>query len=166
MVVADLPVTRDTLLVRLLGAGGVLRRAIADLHDLPVDAPERELVLPILLGLRLEMIEKPVKATQDDLEFIMSTQEIVEKFIQEQRRAGIQQGIELGVQQGLQRGLQQAMRQDILDVFTERFGSPPADVAALVARTDDVTVLRGWLKLVARASMEEALASMRNASAR
>jgi len=39
--VSELPVTRDTLLVRLLGAGSALKKAIAELQALPADAPER-----------------------------------------------------------------------------------------------------------------------------
>lgn len=41
VVVNELPVTRDTLLLRLLGAGRVLRQAIQELQDLPDDAAER-----------------------------------------------------------------------------------------------------------------------------
>jgi len=43
VVVNELPVARDTLLVRLLGAGSVLKQAIAELQSLPAEAPERRL---------------------------------------------------------------------------------------------------------------------------
>jgi hypothetical protein len=47
VVVNVLPVARDTLLVRLLGAGSVLKQAIAELQALPVvEAPEGRLALP------------------------------------------------------------------------------------------------------------------------
>jgi hypothetical protein len=46
VVVKELPVTRDTLLLRLLGAGSVLKHAIAELQALPAEAPERRLALP------------------------------------------------------------------------------------------------------------------------
>jgi hypothetical protein len=52
VVVSELPVTRDTLLVRLLGAGSTLRHAIAELQALPEEAPERRLALPVLLLIR------------------------------------------------------------------------------------------------------------------
>jgi hypothetical protein len=55
VVVSELPVTRDTLLLRLLGAGRVLNQAIAELKALQAEAPERTLALPILLRLRLEI---------------------------------------------------------------------------------------------------------------
>ena len=149
VVVAELPATRDTLLVRLMGAGGVLDRAIAELRMLPLDAPERSLALPILLSLRLEIPADPSERTEDDQEFVMSTQDLVEKFIQEQRREG----------------RQEAMREDVIDVFTERFGPPPGDVTAILGRTNDLATLRGWLKLVARSSAEEALAAIRGEAA-
>jgi hypothetical protein len=82
-VVSELPVTRDTLLVRLLGAGAVLKNAIAELEALPEDAPERRLALPILLRLRLAVPSDPARQTSDDQEFLMNTQDIVENFRRE-----------------------------------------------------------------------------------
>jgi hypothetical protein len=43
VVVSELPVARDTLLLRLLGAGRVLRQAIPELKALQAEAPERTL---------------------------------------------------------------------------------------------------------------------------
>jgi hypothetical protein len=71
VVVSALPVTRSTLLVRLMGAGTVLKHAIAELKALPLDARERLLALPILLHVRLEVPEDPAKRTSDDEEFLM-----------------------------------------------------------------------------------------------
>jgi hypothetical protein len=50
VVVNELPVARDTLLVRLLGAGAVLKQAITELKELQAEAPERTLALPILVA--------------------------------------------------------------------------------------------------------------------
>jgi post-segregation antitoxin (ccd killing protein) len=88
VVVSELPVARDTLLVRLLGADRVLKQAIAELKALPADAPERTLVLPILLRLRLDVPTDPAKQTADDQEFLMTTQDIVETW----RRKAIEEG--------------------------------------------------------------------------
>jgi hypothetical protein len=88
VVVNELPVTRDTLLVRLLGAGSVLKQAIAELQALPVEAPERRLALPVLLRLRLTVPIDPAQRTSDDQEFLMNTQDIVETW----RREAIQEG--------------------------------------------------------------------------
>jgi hypothetical protein len=88
VVVNELPVTRDTLLVRLLGAGSVLKQAIAELQALPVEAPERRLALPVLLRLHLTVPTDPAQQTSDDQEFLMNTQDIVETW----RREAIEQG--------------------------------------------------------------------------
>ncbi len=69
VVVSELPVARDTLLLRLLGARRVLQQAIAELKALPAEAPERTLALPILLRLRLDIPTDPANQTSDDQEF-------------------------------------------------------------------------------------------------
>jgi hypothetical protein len=94
VVVNELPVARDTLLVRLLGAGSVLKQAIAELQALPADAPERRLALPVLLRLRLTVPIDPAQQTSDDQEFLMNTQEIVETWRREAIQEGLQQGLE------------------------------------------------------------------------
>jgi hypothetical protein len=85
VVVSELPVRRDTLLLRLLGADRVLEQAIAELKALEAAAPERTLALPILLRLRLEVPSDPASQTSDDREFLMQTQDIVEAWRQEAR---------------------------------------------------------------------------------
>jgi hypothetical protein len=88
VVVNELPVTRDTLLVRLLGAGSVLKRAIAELQALPAEAPERRLALPVLLRSRLTVPTDPAQQTSDDQEFLMNTQDIVETWRREAMKEG------------------------------------------------------------------------------
>jgi hypothetical protein len=88
VVVNELPVVRDTLLVRLLGAGSVLKRAIAELHALPAEAPESTLALPVLVRLRLTVPTDPVQQTSDDQEFLMNTEDVYETW----RRATMQEG--------------------------------------------------------------------------
>ncbi len=110
VVVSELPVTRDTLLVRLLGAGSVLKKAIAELQALPADAPERRLALPVLLRLRLTVPADPAQQTSDDQEFLMNTQDIVETWRQ--------QAIEEAVKQGVERE-----RKLLLRLLRRRFGA-------------------------------------------
>ena len=114
LVVSELPVTRDTLLVRLLGAGSVLKLAIAELLALPTEAPERRLALPVLLRLRLTVPIDPAQQTSDDQEFLMNTQDIVDNW----RREAVQEGVQLGLQQGLQQG----ERKLLLRQLRRRFG--------------------------------------------
>jgi hypothetical protein len=114
VVVNELPVDRDTLLLRLLGAGAVLKQAIAELRGLPAEARERTLALPVLLRLRLAVPIDPAKQTSDDQEFLMNTQDVVETW----RREAIQEG----VKQGLKQGLEQGERKLLLRLLRRRFG--------------------------------------------
>jgi hypothetical protein len=94
VVVSELPVVRDTLLVRLLGAGSVLKHAIAELQALPAEAPERRLALPVLVRLHLTVPTDPAQQTSDDQEFLMNTQDIVETWRREAVQEGVKQGVE------------------------------------------------------------------------
>jgi hypothetical protein len=111
VVVSELPVTRDTLLMRLLGAGAVLKHAIAELEALPADAPERRLALPVLLRLHLTVPSDPAKHTSNEQEFLMDTEDIVETF----RRKAIEEGVKQGLEQG--------ERKVLLRLLRRRFGT-------------------------------------------
>jgi hypothetical protein len=147
VVVNELPVTRDTLLVRLLGAGAVLRQAIAELKALQADDPERKLAQPLLVGLRLTVPSDPTKQTAEDQEFLMDTQDAVEIW----RREAVQEGIE----QGLQQGARQNAVRSLVEVFEARFGEMPEDLRAVLEDVDDEPTLVEWLRLAATRSADE-----------
>ena len=146
VVVNELPVVRDTLLVRLLGAGVVLKQAIAELKALEPDAPERALALPILLRLRLTVPSDPAKQTTDDQEFLMDTQDIVETW----RREAVQQGVKEGVAHSL------------VEVYEARFGAMPDDLRQVVEDTDDESTLVAWLRLAGTRSAGEVAVAIRS----
>lgn len=144
VVVSELPVTRDTLLLRLLGASRVLQQAIAELKALPAEAPERTLALPILLRLRLEIPSDPAKQTNDDQEFFMNTQDIVETWRQE--------AIQVGIERGITRSL--------IDIYEVRFGTMPEGLRAVIEDTHDESTLRAWLKLAGTRSADAIAAAI------
>jgi hypothetical protein len=133
LVISELLPTRDTLLLRLMGAGRTLERAIAELKALPPEAPEAVLALPVLLRYRLEVPADPAKRTSDDEEFLMSTHEIVEAWKREQRQEGRHEALQLA----------------LVDLYEARFGALPADLAAIIRATQDEASLRGWHRLAA-----------------
>jgi hypothetical protein len=137
-VLRELPRERDTLLLRLLGAGVVLQGAIEDLSALPDDAWERQLALPLLVALRFEIPQDPLD--EDDREFLMTTAELYEHWKQHYKNEGVKQGVEQGVEQGVKKSLRKA--------YVARFGPLPAEVAAAIDGTHDAAVLDGWLDLV------------------
>ena len=108
-VVSELPVERNTLLLRLLGAGQVLKQAIAELKALPAGEPERSLAFPILVRLRLEVPSDPLQRTSDDQEFLMDTQDIVETW----RREAVQEGRQEGFRELLLRQLRQRFGEEV-----------------------------------------------------
>jgi hypothetical protein len=151
--VSELLVERSTLLLRLLGAGRVLKNAIVELKALSETAPERALALPVLLRLRLEVPADPAARTSDDQEFLMDTQDIVEKW----RNEAIQEGFTQGRAQGVQDALVQ--------LYEARFGAMPADLRKLIEDTHDPRTLNGWNTLAGTRSAEEFAAAVRAAHA-
>lgn len=98
----QLPVTRETLWLRILGRGGVQAKAIQELKDLPPNYPHRESILELVYGL-LETIAANQKKSQaielEEKEWIMSLRSIFQEKLAETEQKGIQQGIQAGIQQ-------------------------------------------------------------------
>ena len=146
VVIRELPVVRETLLLRLLGAGAVLQRAIRELKSLPLDAPERHVVLPLLVRFRLEVPADPDQRTAEDREFLMSTQHIMDMWERQIREQGIRQGME--------RALATA-RRSLLRLYEARFGSAPLAVRERIQATSDPDLLDCWIDLAAVGTREE-----------
>jgi len=147
VVVSELPVKRNTLLLRLLGAGLVLKQAVAELKALQAEAPERILALPLLVRLRREVPTNPAEQTSDDQEFLMQTQDIVETWRQE------------AVQEGRQEG-RQRLQEVLLRLLRQRFGSEEVDdqVEQRVA-TASIEQIETWTgRVLSAATLSELLA--------
>ncbi|NUQ77668.1 MAG: hypothetical protein HUU21_29370 [Polyangiaceae bacterium] len=155
VVIRELPPTRETLLLRLMGAGKVLRRAVAELVALPDDAPERTLALPLLVSLRLEITEDPAPGSAEDEEFLMSTHDIVEAWKQQWLEEGMQRGIAQGVERGIAQGIERGIARALIDVYEARFGAIPAELRAALERTHDEAALRSFSKLFGVGSASE-----------
>jgi hypothetical protein len=157
VVISALPRTRDTLLVRLMGAGQTLQRAIADVRALPRDAPERRLALPILVRLRLEIPADQAKQTTTDREFLMITKEI-DTYIEDLE--------EKMLQKGRREGRDEGFAQAVLAAYKARLGAPPPALVAAVERAGDLTALQRLLKMVTTLSAEEVAAALRKPRAK
>jgi hypothetical protein len=153
VVVSELRVTRQTLLLRLLGRGKVLKRAINELKALPDDARERSIALPLLLRLRLEIPADASQRTADDEEFWMSTQDVVEVWERQVLERGVQKGRVEGRAEGL------------VAVYEARFGTMPPDLRAVIDATRDEATLRSWYPLLATRSADEIAATLRTSGA-
>ncbi len=151
VVVRELQRTRATVLLRLMGAGPTLLRAIADIVALPLDAPERVMALP-----HIERLQSAVQDLRslDGEEFDMTRED--EKFLKATEKLH-QQFVQMTEQRGFDRGIAPTVHQ-----FARRLGRPltEAERATLAARLDtigperiaevatdfDAVALAKWLK--------------------
>jgi hypothetical protein len=152
-----LPRNRETLLLRLLAAGQVLADATADLKALPDNAWERQLALPLLIALRLEIPQDPTD--ESDREFLMSTTELYEYWKDRYRSEGVKEGHDLGVKEE-----QDLVKSALRAAYTARFGPMPEDVAAIIAATHDGASLSRWVVLIATSSPDEVTRAVRGAA--
>ncbi|WP_437327006.1 hypothetical protein [Sorangium sp. So ce381] len=93
VVLAELPRTRATLLLRLLGSGRRLREALTDLAALPDDAWEKSVATPLLVHFRHE-IQEPTTDEEDDVsaEIRAWFKEYEQKLRAEERKEGRDEG--------------------------------------------------------------------------
>jgi len=97
----QLPVTRDTLWLRILGKGNKQIKAIEELKALPSDYPNREMVLELVYGLFSKLTANKLdkqETIKEDETLIMSLRQLYRDKIAEVERQGIQQGLQLGIQ--------------------------------------------------------------------
>lgn len=130
VVVAELPLTRSTVLLRLLGSPRARRQAIRDLMGLPAGAWEVGVALPWLGRLSFEVPAQSPELPADERDFIMETREWFEQL---QRRTK-----EEGVEQGLARGRKQGQLQAVARLVEKRLRRPLADAdrSVLAERLD------------------------------
>ena len=123
----QLPQTRETLWLRMLGKGSVQKRAFEELKQLPVTDDLRRNILEVV-GMWYSTLQgKQDKSTEEeDLIVELSTAYI------EFREAILQEGLEQGLEQGLERGRVQTQRQFIENFLTARFGSLDETLTAAI----------------------------------
>lgn len=140
VVVRELPEHRSTLLVRLMGRGRTLRRAVAELLSLPEDDIERCIALPILVRYRIEVASQP--ATRADEEFLMSTQDVLkvwEKQVEE-------------------RGAREGQRRILLRQLRTRFGEVPRTIVLRIEAADSAELDRWAERVLSAHTAEEVVA--------
>ncbi len=141
VVVRELPRTRATVLLRLMGAGPTLLRAIADIVALPLDAPERVMALPHIE--RLQSAVKDLRSpdgeefdmTREDEKFLKATEILHQQFVQMTEQRGFDRGVEKGIEKGIERGIAPTVYQ-----FARRLGRSLTETerGTLAARLDSI----------------------------
>jgi flagellar biosynthesis/type III secretory pathway protein FliH len=132
---------RETLLLRLLGSGRVLREALEDLSALPDDAWEKSITTPLLVRFRLAS-EEPSTSEEDDVsaEIRAWFKEYEQNLRSEARKEGLQEGLSKGLKEGLMEGLSKGLskglkegeRTLLLRLLRARFGELPETALARI----------------------------------
>ncbi|WP_437677374.1 hypothetical protein [Sorangium sp. So ce131] len=151
VVLSELPRTRSTLILRLMGARRVLREALLDLMALPEDAWERSIALPLLVHFGYELPGQLPEDAEDDV--IMEIQEWFKTYQAEQRQLGLDEGKRLGLDEGkrlalarlFEKRLGRAMTNDERSTMAERLARLGEERLDEVVLTLDGETLAAWL---------------------
>ena len=143
VVLAELPRTRDTLLLRMLGAGRLFEAALADLAALPFDAWEASVVGPLVIHFRLASRGKP-GIEEDDVS--ASVRAWVENFKRTLHDEGRNEG-----------RTEEAARNLLVVLHARNIAVPDAARERILAERD-LARLERWIEnAVAAASLAEVL---------
>jgi hypothetical protein len=129
MVLAEVPRTRETLLLRLLGSGRILREALADLAGLSEDAWEKSVATPLLLHFRIGIDQAPATSPEDDVS--AEIRAWYEQYQQNQQKLRNEARGE-GLREGRNEGLLEGERKLLLRQLRARFGELPATAVARI----------------------------------
>lgn len=138
VVVSELPCTRDTLMLRLMGNGEVLKQAFVEVHRLPADTWEHQAAIPVLNELRLHVPKNPSSEVK---EFLMSTQITHEEWLNQHRT----EAMNIGRAEGVREGIETACDLLGLKITTKRRAQLDAlDPAGLKALLANIRRERRW----------------------
>lgn len=142
VVLRELPRTRDTLLLRLLGRGRTLRLALEDLANLPPDSPEAAAAGESILAAR-RLVEETPDPDPEAKAFLMATHESFEVW-----KANIEA-----------RGVAKGATNSVLFAYAQRFGPLPRDMEEALHRLVTADNWAPWLGLMISAPSAEAVAA-------
>jgi hypothetical protein len=91
VVIDELPLTEETLWVRILGKGMTQRQAIAEVLDLPNDDPRRDAALRLLTSWRV-IVERAGAVDSEMQEVMMAYPQVFLEWEQKTAERGIQEG--------------------------------------------------------------------------
>lgn len=165
VVANELPRTRFTLLIRLLGgSGGALEGARRELLSLPKRTPEGRIAWRIMVALWPEMVGGRMWPEEAVAEFRRKMGPILYAWDRDFVEAEVK-GLEKGLVQGHAEGLVEGRAAMLLEVYEARFGAVPRWIATAVTKTKAPAVLQRWVRMFSTASAEEIAATLRAARA-
>ncbi len=120
----QLPVTEDTLWLRVLGKGGTQQRAIDELLALPKENPFRRNILEILANWRINVNESE-NLSEEDRELLMNLSPAYLRWQEET--------LQKGRQEGRQEGRLEERQKMVENVLKARFGSLDEELSGALA---------------------------------
>lgn len=150
VVLAELPRTRATLMLRLLGAGRVFRDALSDLNGLPAGAWERGVATPLLIHFRLVTSDGSAQEEEDMNAEIQAWWEEYQRNEQKLRDTARSEGHEEGHKEGERKLLLRQLR--------ARFGELPAHAVARVEAAPEADLERWGERILHAGTLAEVLA--------
>ncbi len=143
VVISELPRTRETLFLRLLGKGRGLIQALADLAALPRDAWERSIATPLLLHFQV-ISHDDATDEEDDV-----TSAEIRAWAEEHERKLHEKGVKEGRIEG--------ERHLLLRLLRTRFGELPAAAVARVEAAEMVDIERWGERMFGAKTLAEVL---------
>jgi hypothetical protein len=145
VVVRDLPATLDTLLLRLLGDGERLERAMAELDELPQRSPLRQRLAEVALAWRGKIFDTSSTSSTSREKPMMSpeTQALYDELKHQLRSEGWKEGRKAGREEGRKAGERALVRKQL----TLRFGTLPPDAEQCIRRAS-LAELERWAERV------------------
>jgi Domain of unknown function (DUF4351) len=139
IVLHQLPVTNDTLWLRILGRDNVQIRAIAEIAGLPIDSPYRQNALELFSNLKI-ILESKQNKNAEETELIMNLSplylEQIDIATQKGRAMGEATGIAIGeatgIATGVERGRVEEGRSLIIRQLTRKLGELNAEMIDLI----------------------------------
>ena len=125
----QLPLTEDTLWLRLLGKGLTQEQAISEVLASPKGDPQRDRILRLLASWKITL---EINDPADDAErgVLMALSQAYLAWEKETEEKGMQEGI----QQGIQQGIQSERRITLENLFKARFGSIDEALTAILPK--------------------------------
>jgi hypothetical protein len=146
VVLSELPRTRETVLLRLMGRDRVFSEALADWNNLPPDAHERCIAHPLLVHFHFEVVD-PTPDEQPMSEEIRAWYKAWSEEQQRQERELREQAHQQGISQGERILLSRLLR--------ARFGNLPTTVLTRIDAADATSLERWGERVLTARSLSE-----------
>ncbi|MBX7193738.1 MAG: DUF4351 domain-containing protein [Sandaracinaceae bacterium] len=161
VVTSELPVTRGTLLLRLMGAGTTLVRAVRETRALPENAWERRPAMAALTVLRSRIDSLDPPETELAME-INETYEQWEERVKSAARAvaiaeGLARGIAEGRVEGKAEGKAEGKGEALLRLLAQRFGPIPPQLEHRIRAASEHELDAMLDRLFTASSLEETI---------